>query len=71
MENKKRFFFFNWLDKLLKLEQSEQHVTNIKKKAIDKVDNVTVILHRAGVLQQRVMKKTTTFYIGKAIGTIK
>jgi hypothetical protein len=70
---KTRFSLLNWLDKLFKLnlKESEQQVEDVKQDAIKQVEEVKVSLHKAGKLQKQVMKKTTTYYLGKAAGVIK
>lgn len=61
----------NWIDRRLGLEKSDQDVADIKKNAIDKVSAVTVTLKKQGELQNQVIKKTTTYYLGKAAGIIR
>lgn len=59
------------LDKLLKLNESEEQVSQIKQIAIDKVEETTKSLRKAGRLQRTVMNKTTTYYIARASGVLK
>jgi len=63
--------FHIWLDKKLGLEASEEAVADIKKKASERVAEVTKSLKKQGDLQNLVIQRTTTYYIGKAIGAIK
>lgn len=68
----KRFIFLcKWFDKLAKVEETDAKVEAIKQEAIDKVDATTKSIEKVGQLQRLVMQKTTTYYIGKAIGAVK
>lgn len=53
---------------LLKMQQVEDEVCQIKNKSIEKINNTTDILKEAGRLQSKVLQRTTTYYIGKAVG---
>lgn len=59
-----------YFDRLLNIESSEKEVAGIKKQATDKVEEVKKTMKRAGVLQGQVMRRTTTYYIGRAMGGI-
>lgn len=73
MITKKSFSLKKTLDKIfkLKLEVSEDAVIEQKAKASKKVEEVRSTLEQAGKLQNKIMQKTTTYYLGKAIGAIK
>lgn len=60
-----------WLDDKLGLTKSDKEVANIKQNAQDRVSEVTKTLKKQGDLQRQVIKKTTTYYIGRATGAIK
>ena len=60
-----------WLDDRLGLTQSDVYVAHIKENAQNKVDEMTEVLKEQSELQRLVIKKTTTYYIGKAAGVIK
>ena len=55
----------------LKMEDSEQAVIDVKKETNDKVKETKKTLKKAGNLQQKVMQKTTTYYLGKGMGVIR
>lgn len=59
------------LDRILGLEKSEAKVQKVKDNAIVKMDEVTTTLEKAGKLQRQIMRRTTTYYIGRAIGSIR
>lgn len=59
------------LDHLLGLPQSEKAVGEIKENATKQVNDVTESLKKQGKLQNLVIQRTTTYYIGKAAGVIK
>lgn len=61
------------IDKIfrLKLESSEETVGALKQEAKNKVKTTQKTLKHAGHLQTEVMQKTTTYYLGKAVGAIK
>lgn len=61
----------DWLDDKLGLTQSDKDVAGIKQNAQDRVEEVTKSLKKQGQLQQQVIKKTTTYYIGRAQGVVK
>lgn len=65
------YFLCRWLDKLAGIKDTDEQVEAIKQQAVDKVDQTTASLKRVGELQQQVMKRTTTYYLGKAMGGIK
>jgi len=66
------FFICRFIDKLLKLEQAEREVHEVKQEAINKVNEVNKTLKKAGQLQKIVMQKTTTtYYIAKAAGVLR
>jgi hypothetical protein len=60
-----------WLDDKLGLTRSDEAIANIKKGAEDQVAEVTTTLKIQGKLQQKVIEKTTTYYIARAAGVIK
>ena len=72
MKNK-GFNLFRLIDKIFKLhlESSEKEVNVIKDDANNKVEEVRITLEQAGKLQTKVLRKTTTYYLGKAAGVIK
>lgn len=71
MNIKRLFFFCTWLDKLSKTRETDEKVNAIKQDTINKINQTTKSVKQAGELQNLVMKKTTTYYIGKAMGAIK
>lgn len=62
-----------FIDKVfnLKMEDSEQAVVEVKEKTNKKIKETRKTLKKAGNLQQEIMQKTTTYYLGKAAGVIK
>lgn len=59
------------LTKLFNLDSSEEKVQEIKQEVTDKVNDASTSIKRAGKLQQRVMRRTTTYYIARASGVLK
>lgn len=67
-----RFYFLcKYLDKWLGVEKTNKQVEAIKSDALQQVNETTKTIKKAGELQQKVLQKTTTYYIGKAMGSIK
>lgn len=64
-------FMKHLIDRFLGMEQSEEKVAAIKVETIKKVDAVTASLKRQGELQNKVIEKTTTYYVAKAVGAIR
>lgn len=58
------------VESILHLERTEDKVFAIKQQAINTMKETTHIMKQAGVLQNKVMKQTTTFYIAKAMGRL-
>ena len=71
MKKYKFFFICGLIDKLLHLQKYEDRVTSIKQDAHKKVDKVTRTLQKSGKLQNQILRKTTTYYIGRAAGVVK
>lgn len=61
---------YELLRKLLKLEENDKEIESLQKKAYKEIGQTTLTLKKAGVLHEIMVKKTTTFYIGKAMGAI-
>lgn len=55
----------------LKMEDSEQAVTEVKRETNSQISQTKKTLKKAGNLQQKVMMKTTTYYIGRSMGVVK
>lgn len=60
-----------WIDRRLGLEQGDKDVKKIKDNAQKRVNEVTKTVKKAGELQKLVIQKTTTYYLGKATGSIR
>lgn len=71
MKIKNFYFFCRWLDKLIKTRETDEKVDAIKKDTINQISQTTKSVQKVGELQNLVLKKTTTYYIGKAMGAIK
>lgn len=68
MRIKNCYFLCKWLDKLVGITDNDARVEAIKQDTQNKIDATTRVVQQAGQLQSLVMKKTTTYYIGKAMG---
>lgn len=64
-------FLVKWIDKVLGITTSEEIVSGLKTDAIQKVDEATSTMKKAGELQRLVIKKTTTYYLAKSMGVIR
>lgn len=51
--------------------ETEKQVTTIKQHTLSKLDETAEVVKKAGDLQAQVLKKTTTYYIGKGLGIVK
>jgi len=63
-------FIDNFIEKLLKLKHTEATVTAIKQDAIDKIDQANSTMQKVGKAQAKVMRKTTTYFIAQATGSL-
>lgn len=57
--------------KLLKLDQNDQEIAQIQDRALSQIDQATAIMKRAGRMREIMIRKTTTYYIARAMGVIK
>lgn len=62
-----------FIDKLFNLgvEDSEQIVLDVKKETNKQIKSTRKVLLKQGDLQERVIQKTTTYYIAKSMGVVK
>lgn len=60
-----------WVDRRLHIEQADTEVKRLKDDAMSKIEETNQSLRKATNLQNTIMKKTTTYYVGKAAGVIK
>lgn len=65
-----KFFYTitTWIQHILKIDATDTEVSAIKEKTFDKINKTTDILKEASHLQTKVIHKTATYYIGKAMG---
>lgn len=55
---------------MLKLDENDREIEEIKDHAQKVIEEATIVIRIAGQMQQRLVKKTTTYYIAKAMGAI-
>lgn len=55
---------------VLKLDENDREIEEIKDHAQKVIEEATIVIRIAGQMQQRLVKKTTTYYIAKAMGAI-
>lgn len=56
--------------RILKLDENDKKIEEIKSKANRQIEHTTFILKEAGKLRNVMVKKTTTYYLGKSLGVI-
>lgn len=56
---------------LARLDENDRKVDEINRRIGMRTAHTTVLLEKAGKLQEILVQKTTTYYIGKAIGVIR
>jgi len=61
----------NIFRKALRIEAADKKVDIVKRRFARKMNEAVVELEKAGRVNRSVMKKTTTFYLCKAVGAIK
>lgn len=71
MKHLYHIIFIGWFEKLLHTKETNIKIFSMKEKANKQIDNLTNSLNAAGKLQHKIIQQTITYYIGKAIGSIK
>lgn len=66
-----KFTLISWIEKALKTDIADEKLSVIKEENARKIDETTAIIKKTGQLQKVVMKRTTTYYIGRGIGAVK
>lgn len=64
-------FMENFFARILRLNETDTQVAQIKQDTLTKLDETASVVKKAGDLQAKVLKKTTTYYIGKGLGVVK
>lgn len=57
--------------RLLKLDENDREIDRIHKNAHKKIEECSAVLKKAGEMDRKIMKKTTTFYVAKALGVLQ
>lgn len=55
---------------MLRLDQNDRQIEVIQARAMQRINEATVVLQVAGEMQQKLVKRTTTYYIARAVGAI-
>lgn len=56
--------------RILKLDENDRKIEEIKSKTSSQIDRTTLVLKEAGKLRNVMVRKTTTYYLGKSLGVI-
>lgn len=60
----------NFLRKILHLDENDEEIIKIQNKADEEIKQTVARMKRAGKLQEVVIKKTSNYFIFKAMGGI-
>lgn len=59
-----------WLDMLLGVNKTNKKIEEIRQDTSDKITEAATSMKKAQTLQTKILQKTTTYYIGRAMGNI-
>lgn len=58
------------LNRILGIEKTEKEISLIKKNTINQMASITKILKKRGIMQRKLFKKTSTYFIAKEVGVL-
>lgn len=67
----KYFSICKWFDRIARTNESDRKVAVIKKNTFSHMEDATASVRKATKLQNQILNRTTTYYIGRAAGVIK